>query len=237
MAYLIIVLATLSRFIPHLWNFSPVYGALLFGGANMKKRDSIWFSAVTLGASDIVLTKFIYHFDVGWGELVQMAAFASIAMIGWILQKRFSIGRLAFACLAAPTSFYLISDFGVWLGFNSYPHTWNGLVMLCGCDPVSGPHNRQHGVVRGNPFRGAANPRCSRRTTEAVAGNREIASAEGARNENMFVSAFEHRGPVCPRPRRFGVRRHFRMRLSRGSSQQAGGGLQQTPGRLARKRN
>lgn len=128
MPYLIIVLATLSRFLPHWWNFSPVYGALLFGGANMKKRDSVWFSAVTLGASDIVLTKFIYHFNVGWGELIQMAAFVSIAMIGWILRKRFSVGRLAFACLAAPTSFYLVSDFGVWLGFNSYPHTWAGLV-------------------------------------------------------------------------------------------------------------
>jgi hypothetical protein len=72
MVYLIIVFATLSRFIPHLWNFSPVYGALLFGGANMKKRDSIWFSAVTLGASDIVLTKFIYHLNVGWGELIHI---------------------------------------------------------------------------------------------------------------------------------------------------------------------
>jgi hypothetical protein len=128
MSYLIIVLATLTRFLPHSWNFSPVYGSLLFGGANMKKRDSIWFSAVILGASDVVLTKFIYHYSIGWGELIQLAAFVSIAMIGWLLQKRFSIGRLAFACLAAPTSFYLISDFGVWLGFNSYPHTWNGLV-------------------------------------------------------------------------------------------------------------
>jgi len=41
MVYLIIVLAVLARFIPHVWNFSPVYGALLFGGANMRKRDSI----------------------------------------------------------------------------------------------------------------------------------------------------------------------------------------------------
>jgi hypothetical protein len=128
MAYLIIVLATLARFIPHLWNFSPVYGALLFSGANMKKRDSIWFSAGTLGASDIVLTKFIYHLNVGLVELIQMAAFASIAMLGWILQKRSSVGRFAFACLAAPISFYLISDFGVWLGFGTYPHTWAGLL-------------------------------------------------------------------------------------------------------------
>src|SRR5205823_8564175 len=109
MVYLIIVLATLTRFIPHAWNFSPVYGALLFGGANMKKRHSIWFSAVTLGASDIVLTKFIYHYSVGWCELTQMAPFASIVMTGWILQKRFPVGLLAFACLAAPTAFYLIS--------------------------------------------------------------------------------------------------------------------------------
>jgi hypothetical protein len=128
MPYLVIVLATLTRFIPHLPNFSPVYGALLFGGANLKRRDSLWFSALTLGASDIVLTKFIYHLNIGWGELIQMAAFVSIAMIGWVLQKRFSIGRLAFACLAAPTAFYMISDFGVWLGYGSYPHTWAGLV-------------------------------------------------------------------------------------------------------------
>ena len=127
MPYLVVVLATLTRFIPHLPNFSPVYGALLFGGANLKKRDSVWFSALTLGASDVVLTKFIYHFNVGWGELIQMAAFVSIAMIGWVLQKRVSIGRLAFTCLAAPTAFYVISDFGVWLG-HSYPHTWAGLV-------------------------------------------------------------------------------------------------------------
>jgi uncharacterized protein DUF6580 len=128
MVYLIIVFAVLTRFIPHLPNFSPVYGALLFGGANLKKRSSVWFPTVILGASDIVLTKFIYHMNVGWEELIQMAAFASIAMTGWILRKRFSVGRLAFACLAAPTAFYLISDFGVWLGFNSYPHTWAGLV-------------------------------------------------------------------------------------------------------------
>jgi hypothetical protein len=128
MAYIVILLATLARFIPHAWDFSPVYGALLFGGANMKKRDSIWFSALTLGASNFVLTKLIYHLSFGWWtEPIQMAAFASIAMIGWVLHERFSIKRLAFACLAAPTAFYIISNFGAWLEFGSYPRTWAGL--------------------------------------------------------------------------------------------------------------
>ena len=128
MAYVTIILAVLTRFIPHPWDFSPVYGALLFGGANMKKRDSIWFSALLMGASDVVITKYIYHFNLGWIELIHNAAFVSIVMIGWILKNHFSVTRLTFACLAAPLSFYLISDFGVWLGYGSYPHTWNGLL-------------------------------------------------------------------------------------------------------------
>lgn len=128
MVHLIIVLAVLARFIPHVLNFSPVYGALLFGGASMRKRDSVWFPVLLLGASDVVLTRFIYHLSVGWEELFQLAAFASVAMTGWILRKRATSGRIAAACLAAPTAFYLISNFGVWLGFGTYPHTWNGLV-------------------------------------------------------------------------------------------------------------
>jgi len=48
MIYMIIALAILARFIPHIPNFSPVYGALLFGGARLKKWDSIWFPLVLL---------------------------------------------------------------------------------------------------------------------------------------------------------------------------------------------
>jgi hypothetical protein len=61
MVYLIVLLAVLARFIPHMPNFSPVYGALLFGGAHLRKRDSIWFPLLLLDASDFVLTTFIYR--------------------------------------------------------------------------------------------------------------------------------------------------------------------------------
>jgi len=129
MAYWLIVLAVLFRFVPHIHNFSPVYGALLFGGAHLKKRDAIWFPVVLLGLSDIILTNLIYRLNIGWLELVQMAAFASIALIGELLRNRTSWGLLLGACVASALSFYLISNFGVWLGWNSYPHTWQGLVQ------------------------------------------------------------------------------------------------------------
>jgi hypothetical protein len=127
MVYVMIVLAVLSRFIPHLPNFSPVYGTLLFGGAHLKKRDSVWFPVLMLAASDLMLTHFVYHMTIGWGELIQMAAFASIAITGWTLRTRFSALRFGLACVAGPSAFYLISNFGEWLGFHSYPASWDGL--------------------------------------------------------------------------------------------------------------
>jgi hypothetical protein len=129
MVYLIVLLAVLARFIPHIPNFSPVYGALLFGGAHLRKRDSIWFPLALLGASDFILTNVMYHMSIGWAELIQMAAFASIALIGWSLRSRVTLRRFALACVAGPTAFYLISNFGVWLAWHTYPPTWAGLVQ------------------------------------------------------------------------------------------------------------
>ena len=128
MVYLMIVLAILARFIPHIFAFSPVYGALLLGGARLRKRDSIWFPVLLLGLSDFVLTNLIYHLRTGWYEFIQMAAFASIAMFGWLLRSRFTLLRFSAACIGGPTAFYLISNFGVWVGFHTYPLTWNGLI-------------------------------------------------------------------------------------------------------------
>jgi hypothetical protein len=129
MVYLIVLLAVLTRLIPHLPNFSPVYAALLFGGAHLKKRDSIWFPLVLLGISDFILTNLVYHMSVGWAEVIQLFAFATIALIGWSLRARLTFGRFAFACVAGPTAFYLISNFGVWLGWRMYPPTLAGLVQ------------------------------------------------------------------------------------------------------------
>jgi hypothetical protein len=58
-----------------------VYGALLFGGAHLRKRDSVWFPVVLLVTSDVILTNFIYHLNIGWMELFPEAAFGSIALV------------------------------------------------------------------------------------------------------------------------------------------------------------
>ena len=52
-------------------------------------------------------------------------------MIGCSLRTRQNVGAIAFAALAGPTAFFVISNFGVWLGGHGarmYPATWDGLV-------------------------------------------------------------------------------------------------------------
>src|SRR5579871_750644 len=48
MSYLVVLLAVLTRFIPHMPNFSPVFAVLLSGGAHLKRRDAIWYPLALL---------------------------------------------------------------------------------------------------------------------------------------------------------------------------------------------
>lgn len=128
MVYLIVLLSVLSRFIPHVWNFSPVYGALLFAGARLKKGESVWYPLALLAASDFVLTDVIYGLHTGWKEVIQLLAFATIILMGWLLRSRINPSRVGSASVAAATAFYFISNFGVWLGWQTYPPSAAGLV-------------------------------------------------------------------------------------------------------------
>ena len=127
MAYLIVLAAIVARFAPHPPNFSPVFAALLFGGAKLKKRDSLWFPVTLLAASDFLLTTQVYGMGFGWYYLLDWAGFAAVALVGWWLRDRLSVRKILTASLAGPTAFFLISNFAVWLGGRLYPLTWAGL--------------------------------------------------------------------------------------------------------------
>jgi len=82
----------------------------------LRKGDLIWFPVILLGISGMVLTNVIYHRNIGWLEIAQMIAFASIALIGQVRRDRRSWGLLLGACMASSLSFFLIINFGYGLG-------------------------------------------------------------------------------------------------------------------------
>lgn len=126
LAYLFIVLAVVIRFLPHAWHFTPVGAALLFFGAN-QPRKRMWFPIALLAASDIVLNKFVYGFPVTWETFASTAWYAIAVLIGSLMKENVDIPRVAGASLAGSISFFLISNFGVWVAYNMYPHTLAGL--------------------------------------------------------------------------------------------------------------
>ncbi len=131
LSYLVLLVALLSRLLPpvlHLsaWNFTAVGGSLLFFGA----RRPRWQSAIAVAAlmvSDYMLTVHAYHyaFHVS-GYLVTWAWYTGVCLMGYRVLQRASALRVTGAVLASASSFFLLSNFVVWLG-SMYSHSPSGL--------------------------------------------------------------------------------------------------------------
>jgi hypothetical protein len=131
-AYLLLLVAVLSRLLPHagLWNFTAVGGALLYFGARRPWREML-APLVALMATDYILTVYIYHYTFTWQLYAATWAWYLMAMaLGYILLRaRTSFVRVAAGVVLGPTSFFLVSNYATWMsGFAyPYPHTLGGL--------------------------------------------------------------------------------------------------------------
>ncbi|MGA9061224.1 MAG: DUF6580 family putative transport protein [Terracidiphilus sp.] len=130
-AYLILLVAVLSRVLPHAgwWNFTAVTGGLLYFGARRPWRE-MFVPFAALIATDYYLTNFVYHYSFRWQDYAfnWIGLVAAMALGSILLRKRVTFARGAAGALLGPTSFFLVSNFGVWAsGFNGYPHTLAGL--------------------------------------------------------------------------------------------------------------
>jgi hypothetical protein len=128
-AYLLILLAVLSRIVPHSWmNFTAVGAGLLYFGARRPLREAIW-PVVALMATDVYLTIAFYHFP--WhtsAYLITWAWYAAVIVLGRVLLKdHTTLSRVIAAPVVASTSFFLISNYAVWIGSALYPHSLAGL--------------------------------------------------------------------------------------------------------------
>lgn len=126
LAYLFVVLAFASRFLPHPWHFTPVGAALLFFGARASRRQ-MWFPVAMLAVSDVILSKYVYGMSLDLGVLASWAWYAAIVLLGTRLRDNSKPVWIGASALASATSFFLISNFAVWLGSTMYPKTLSGL--------------------------------------------------------------------------------------------------------------
>ncbi|UWZ86462.1 DUF6580 family putative transport protein [Occallatibacter riparius] len=130
-AYLLLLLAVLSRVVPHPdWlNFTAVGGALLFFGARRSWREML-APLAALVATDFYLTLFVYHYGFQWQDYIPTWTWyiAAMALGHILLRSRTTLTRFASAVVLGPTSFFLMSNFAVWLGGTMYAKSFGGLI-------------------------------------------------------------------------------------------------------------
>jgi len=128
--FLAIAVAVHLRFLALPFSFTPVAAALLYFGARMPRRQ-MWIPVALLAASDVYLTRVTYGYPLTADHLVTWAWYAAMVLLGGVLIKGFSAIRIGAASLTASVSFFLISNFAVWMVWRDmYPKTFNGL-MTC----------------------------------------------------------------------------------------------------------
>jgi hypothetical protein len=129
-AYLLLIVAVLSRLMPHPdWlNFTAVGGALLYFGARRSWREML-APLAALMATDYCLTVFTYHYTFRWQNYVITWGWYVAAMVlGQILlRSRTTFVRVASGALLGPTSFFVVSNYAVWIAGGMYPRTLGGL--------------------------------------------------------------------------------------------------------------
>lgn len=131
----LVVLAMLTRLIPHWPNFTAVGAVALLAGAKFRSGFLAYLvPLLALFLSDLVINNIIYaQFYEGFvffteGFYYLYAAFALSVWLGRKSLSRFKVGQFIMAGGASGLIFYLISNFGVWLGSPLYAQNFGGLI-------------------------------------------------------------------------------------------------------------
>lgn len=131
----VILLASLTRLIPHYPNFTAIGAVALLGGAMVKDRVlSFVIPLAALFVSDVVLMNTLYaDYNEGFsffysGMGLVYLGFVINVFIGKAMLKNQNTGSMIKASVLGAVAFFLISNFGSWLGNPTYPQNMGGLM-------------------------------------------------------------------------------------------------------------
>jgi hypothetical protein len=107
-----VAFGVLGRWLQPQWNVTPTAALALFAGFLLAKtRTAVFVPLAILAISNLLLDRYDH-----WGEM--LAVYGSflipVALSGFV-RRRFTAGRVALASVASSTSFFLITNFAVWL--------------------------------------------------------------------------------------------------------------------------
>lgn len=117
----IVILAGLSRVIPHVPGFVPVTAATILAGSVISRKGlAVVATLFSVWISDLILNNMVYaecYDGFAWfteGTVYLMAAYAIISLASTALSTSDSPIKIAGFSIGSSLVFWLISNFGVW---------------------------------------------------------------------------------------------------------------------------
>ncbi len=131
----LILACAFSRIIPHIPNFSPLGAMAIFGAAHFtKKWQGLLIPLIATWLSDLVINNVLYaqyYPQFTWfysGFYWQYGSYILISIMAFFIFKKVSPPRVIAGALSATAMFFLISNFGCWLGNPMYGANLPGLL-------------------------------------------------------------------------------------------------------------
>ncbi len=117
----IVLVAALTRLLPHPFNFTPIGAIALFGGAYFSKK----YLAFLLPLAAMLISDALLGFHSSmWAVYL---SFVLIVGIGMGALNKVNMGRVAGSAVVSSVLFFLITNFAVWYGSAFYPQNFAGL--------------------------------------------------------------------------------------------------------------
>jgi len=122
-AFSLILLAVLSRLLPHAPNVAPITALALFSGVYLESKYAFTVPLAAMFISDLFIG--FYH-GMEW----VYGSFLCIGFIGLWLRKHPGAVTTAGASVAGSILFFVVTNFGVWASSQvTYPYTFAGLMQ------------------------------------------------------------------------------------------------------------
>lgn len=134
----LILVAALSRLLPHPPNATAMGAMALFGGAYFSNRwASLFVPLATLFVSDLILNnvlfaafnkgQFVWFYD---SAIWTYASFTATIVLSWFLLRKIDAKNVFMASMASSILFYVVTNFAAWTSpFMPYSKDLSGLEM------------------------------------------------------------------------------------------------------------
>ena len=113
-----ILIAAISRLLPHIPNFTPIAAMALFGGTYFENKQS----AFLVPLLSMFLSDCLIQLTAGTGFHITIVpvyiSIALIAGIGMFVKKNITVQSIVLGSLVSSVLFFMITNFAVWLAYN-----------------------------------------------------------------------------------------------------------------------